>query len=72
MRCRHNCASKKGHKNGIGRISQMDMGLTQIGFFGMVLMEGPKVGVHDAEKGDLEGMIHVWRVIGHVLGVDER
>lgn len=72
VRYRHNCASKKGYKHGLGRISQMDMGLTQLGFFGMVLMQGPKVGVHSAKKEDFEGMLHVWKVIGHVLGVDER
>lgn len=72
VRTRHNCASKRAYKSGLSRISQMDMGLTQIGFFGMPLLAGPNVGLHNAKKEDLEGMLHVWRVIGHILGVDDR
>lgn len=72
MRYRHNSASKKGCAAGLGRISQKDMALTQFGFMGYAIVKGPEIGIHNASREELEGLVHLWRVLGYVLGIDDR
>lgn len=60
------------NKHGLGRITQKDMALVQLGFFSIILANGPRIGIHNAEREDLECVVHLWRVIGYVMGIEER
>ncbi|XP_076268515.1 uncharacterized protein LOC143201385 [Rhynchophorus ferrugineus] len=68
----HNAASASSNKAKMPRISQKDMALTQFGFVGYVLLRSEKVGVHNTTKEDFEGFVHFWRIIGHILGIEDR
>lgn len=69
---KHNAASKQSMRRLKYRFSQMDMALTQFGFMGFGLVRGAMVGIHNAKEEDLRGFIHVWRVLGYVLGIEDR
>lgn len=56
---------------GCGPISQRDMAITQFGFMGFPLLARKKLGLHGSDE-DLEGFIHFWRVIGHLLGISDQ
>ncbi|KAL1114800.1 hypothetical protein AAG570_007624, partial [Ranatra chinensis] len=51
-----------------GPITQKDMALTQFGFIGFAIISSKKLGLN----GDQAGLIHLWRVIGHLLGIQDR
>ncbi|XP_012254729.2 uncharacterized protein LOC105685326 [Athalia rosae] len=68
---KHCVAFKRSMEAGLDRISQLDMALTQFGFIGFTLLSGDELGVK-ASAAELEGLVHVWRVIGSVLGIEER
>lgn len=57
--------------SGYGPITQCDMAVTQFGFMGFPLLVQEKLGLHGSEE-DLEGFIHFWRVIGHLLGINDQ
>lgn len=52
-------------------LSQYDMALTQFGFIGMIILHPKQVGFPDNSK-DLIGLIHFWRCVGYLLGLDDR
>lgn len=52
-------------------ISQRDMALTQFAFFGLIVLYPAKIGIHCSRE-DLECLIHFWRGIGYLLGIDDR
>lgn len=68
---KHNSVSKRCCNAGLGRISQKDMALTQYGFMGYALAMREKIGLHAKEE-DLRALVHVWRVIGYVMGIEDR
>ncbi|KAH1015052.1 hypothetical protein HUJ05_012835 [Dendroctonus ponderosae] len=68
----HNSASNRGCKAGLHRISQKDMVLTQFGFMGFQLTREKMLGVHNATPEEWMAFIHVWRVVGHMLGIEDR
>ncbi|XP_066262313.1 uncharacterized protein [Euwallacea similis] len=68
----HNSASKSGCKAGLKRISQKDMALTQFGFMGYQLNRNQFLGMQNVSDEDWKGFIHLWRVVGHLLGIEER
>lgn len=67
----HLAASKFADKKQSGIINQRDMALTQFGFMGFIILKPHKLGVQVSSK-DMEAFVHFWRVIGHVLGIDEK
>ncbi|XP_044265639.1 uncharacterized protein LOC123011968 [Tribolium madens] len=69
---KHNSVSKRCCNAGLGRINQKDMALTQFGFMGFALAFREKIGLHDAKDDDLRALVHVWRVIGYVMGIEDR
>ncbi|OXU29678.1 hypothetical protein TSAR_007864 [Trichomalopsis sarcophagae] len=71
VRKKHCIVSRRSSEAGLGRISQLDMALTQFGFIGFTLISGDTLGVHMSDE-ELHGLVHFWRVIGHMLGMDER
>jgi len=52
-------------------ITQKDMVLTQFGFIGYVLVCSKKLGLPDDSDGK-NGFNHMWRVLGHLLGIPNR
>lgn len=72
VRNSHSSVSLRMNKHRLGGITQKDMALVQLGFFSIILTNGPRIGIHDAEREDLEGLIHLWRVIGYAMGIEER
>ncbi|RZC37220.1 uncharacterized protein BDFB_006822, partial [Asbolus verrucosus] len=69
---KHNSVSKRCCTAGLGRINQRDMALTQFGFMGYALVKREKIGLHNAKNEDLQAFVHVWRVIGYVMGLEDR
>lgn len=68
----HNSASTSGCKANVGRISQMDMALTQFGFIGFSVVRGEYLGINNPNENDIKAFIHVWRVIGYLFGIEDR
>ncbi|XP_015588251.1 uncharacterized protein LOC107264473 [Cephus cinctus] len=71
VRRKHCVASRRAARAGLERISQLDMALTQFGFIGFTLLNGDQLGVVTSSD-ELEGLVHVWRVVGSMLGMEER
>lgn len=47
------------------------MALAQFGFMGFTLLGGDYLGVNNNFE-ELEGLIHFWRVIGSMLGMEDK
>ncbi|XP_060532391.1 uncharacterized protein LOC132705646 isoform X2 [Cylas formicarius] len=67
----HNVASKKAQIALHYRISQKDMAVTQFGFMGFLLSRPNLIGVHSTSNEDIKGVVHLWRVVGYILGIDD-
>ncbi|XP_025017900.1 uncharacterized protein LOC107368433 [Tetranychus urticae] len=52
-------------------LSQYDMALTQFGFIGLIILHPKQVGFPENSQ-DLVGLIHFWRCVGYLLGLDDR
>uniref|UniRef100_A0A182JV93 ER-bound oxygenase mpaB/mpaB'/Rubber oxygenase catalytic domain-containing protein n=1 Tax=Anopheles christyi TaxID=43041 RepID=A0A182JV93_9DIPT len=52
-------------------ISQRDMAITQFGFVGYIIISHRKLGVQ-YDPADMEAFVHLWRVIGHMMGIEDR
>lgn len=53
-------------------LSQWDMVFTQYNFMGIIVNHPQKVGAWWVTEGELEGLIHFWRGIGWLLGIEDR
>lgn len=71
VKSKHNSASKKALSNLKYRINQKDMALTQFGFMGLAVTRSKMLGIHEEDEEELKCFIHVWRVIGYVLGIED-
>ena len=71
VRKKHCIVSRRCSEAGLRRISQLDMAITQFGFIGFTLLSGDQLGVVTSEA-ELEGLVHFWRVIGNLLGMEEK
>lgn len=67
----HVISSKYADRGNCGYITQRDMALTQFGFMGFITLSPEKLGIQLSRE-DLEAFVHYWRVIGHMVGIDER
>ncbi|CAH0550651.1 unnamed protein product [Brassicogethes aeneus] len=72
VRSKHSSASKRACTVGLGNITQKDMALTQFGFIGMALTQKEKIGIFHTKPEEWEALIHVWRVIGYLMGIEDR
>ncbi|XP_014256754.1 uncharacterized protein LOC106670710 [Cimex lectularius] len=63
VRKHHAFASKS-----YGPITQKDMAVTQFGFVGFAITSYDQLGLPKEQT----GLIHLWRVIGHMLGIQDR
>lgn len=71
MRKVHIISSKYAEKGSAGFISQRDMALTQFGFLGYATFCPDSLGIQVSCE-NLEAFVHFWRVIGHMVGLEER
>nr|XP_023029588.1 uncharacterized protein LOC111517618 [Leptinotarsa decemlineata] len=72
VRNMHNAASKRSNLCFKTRITQMDMALTQFGFMGLGLIRSKMLGIHYATDDEWKGFLHLWRVIGYLVGTEDR
>lgn len=67
----HFIVSKGSNKAGSGIISQKDMAITQFGFIGYILLNQEMLGIQATQE-DIEAFAHLFRVVGHILGIQEQ
>ncbi|XP_059611033.1 uncharacterized protein LOC132257968 [Phlebotomus argentipes] len=69
VRKKHIKSSKYAEKHNSGSITQKDMALTQFGFLGFVLVQPKMMGIRENGE-NFEALVHLWRVVGYMLGID--
>lgn len=68
----HVHASQLSSTNNLGAISQNDLCATLFGFMGYALIRPNLFGIQCDSEEDLDGFIHFWAVIGHILGIEDQ
>ncbi|XP_046394384.1 uncharacterized protein LOC124162071 [Ischnura elegans] len=53
-------------------VNQLDLAYTQLGFVAFVILYPQYFGVHGATEEQLEAYCHLWRYLGHLLGIKDR
>lgn len=71
VRTIHYKISKNSSEGGAGIISQKDMVLTQLAFMGFSLSKARFLGIRGTYE-QFDAFAHLWRVLGHLLGIEER
>ncbi|KAL1512482.1 hypothetical protein ABEB36_002067 [Hypothenemus hampei] len=71
VRNKHNTASKRAKLVIKYRINQKDMIMAQWGFMGLVVARSEYLGIHEPDEYSWKCFIHLWRVIGYILGVTD-
>ncbi|KAJ8963283.1 hypothetical protein NQ318_018750 [Aromia moschata] len=72
VRDKHNSASRRGCTAGLVGITQKDMALTQFGFMGIALTRSKYIGIHEGTEEEWRAFLHVWRVVGYLMGIEDR
>lgn len=67
----HVTINKRSTKEGIGIISQKDMAVTQFLFMGFQILLPNDFGVVGSYE-QFEAFNHLWRLIGYLLGTEDR
>ncbi|XP_053693478.1 uncharacterized protein LOC128741576 isoform X2 [Sabethes cyaneus] len=68
----HAVSSKQANaSNSKMLVSQKDVAITQFGFIGYVVINHSKLGIPYDEEG-LDALVHVWRTIGYMIGLEDR
>ncbi|KZC06320.1 hypothetical protein WN55_10229, partial [Dufourea novaeangliae] len=71
VRKKHCVAFRRSSEAGLARVTQLDMALAQFGFMGFTVLAGDYLGVNSSSE-ELEGLVHFWRVIGSMLGMEDK
>ncbi|KYN32995.1 hypothetical protein ALC56_12629 [Trachymyrmex septentrionalis] len=71
VRRKHCVAFKRSTEAGVHKPTQLDMALAQFGFIGYIMVCEKYVGI-SATREEMEGVVHLWRVIGSMLGIDDK
>ncbi|EZA56101.1 uncharacterized protein LOC105278583 [Ooceraea biroi] len=71
IRWKHNSSSKRAQNAKIGGIYQKDMAFTQFSFIGYILTMAETFGIRSTPEEE-EAFVHMWRVIGYMLGIPDR
>lgn len=69
VRKAHSRSSRACAKLGAGQITQKDLALTQFGFIGFLSLGAHRIQLYDEQF--LEATSHMWRVLGHLLGIKD-
>lgn len=67
----HLFASKAAAAKGYGNIPQTSMSVTVFGFLGYAIIRPHLLGIWNKSEEEREGFVHVWAVIGSMLGVKD-
>lgn len=69
FRGRQSIREVKTKHSAVGTITQKDMALTQFAFMGFAVLVNDTLGF----KGDkLDGYLHFWKVVGSLLGIEDK
>ncbi|CRL00466.1 CLUMA_CG013728, isoform A [Clunio marinus] len=71
VRKMHLHASRSAERNKLGMISQCAMAMTKFGFMGYALVRPHLLGIQHDDKEDREAFVHLWAVIGYMLGIKD-
>lgn len=71
VRRKHCIAFKRSTEAGVHKPTQLDMVLAQFGFIGYTIVSKEYLGIKTTDE-EMEGVVHLWRVIGSMLGIDDR
>jgi len=71
VRRKHCVAFRRSTEAGLRRPTQLDMALAQFGFVGYTMISSDYLGINATDE-EMEGVVHLWRVIGSMLGMDDR
>ncbi|XP_018045734.1 PREDICTED: uncharacterized protein LOC108685459 [Atta colombica] len=71
VRRKHCVAFRRSTKAGVHKPTQLDMALAQFGFIGYIIVCEKYVGISVTPE-EMEGVVHLWRVIGSMLGMDDK
>jgi len=71
VRRKHCVAFRRSTEAGVHKPTQLDMALAQFGFIGFTVVSGDYLGLKVTYE-EMEGIIHLWRVIGNMLGMDDK
>ncbi|KAL0124551.1 hypothetical protein PUN28_006416 [Cardiocondyla obscurior] len=71
VRRKHCVAFKRSTEAGVHKPSQLDMALAQFGFIGYSIISEDYLGIKTTPE-EMEGVVHLWRVIGSMLGMDDK
>ncbi|KAJ8711366.1 hypothetical protein PYW07_008608 [Mythimna separata] len=72
VRSRHLKAGLASKLKGTGTVSQRDLALTQFGFIGFSMLKPDKFGIRQLQPGDWDAYNYVWRVVGHMIGIEDK
>lgn len=67
----HLTASKSALNSKVGFIPQGAMAMTQFGFMGYALVRPHLLGIKHDNVEDREAFVHLWAVLGHMLGIKD-
>lgn len=71
VRRHHVHSSRTAEKQNAGKIHQKDLVLTQMGLIVYILMRPEQLGIQ-VSRANFEAYVHFWRVIGHMIGIEDR
>lgn len=71
VRKHHVQSSHAAERKQAGLISQKDLALTQFGFMGYITLRPHILGVQVSRE-NYEAFVHFWRVIGHMIGIEDQ
>ncbi|XP_011868835.1 PREDICTED: uncharacterized protein LOC105562531 isoform X2 [Vollenhovia emeryi] len=71
VRRKHCIAFKRSTEAGVHKPTQLDMVLAQFGFMGYSVLSKEYLGIYVTSE-EMEGVVHLWRVIGSMLGIDDK
>lgn len=71
VRRKHRIAFKRSTEAGVHKPTQLDMALAQFGFMGYSILSEEYLGIKTTAE-EMEGVVHLWRVIGSMLGMDDK
>lgn len=67
----HLMATRSALSNKIGFIPQGAMSMTQFGFMGYALIRPHLLGIKHDNDDDREAFVHLWAVLGYMLGIKD-
>lgn len=71
IRKKHCIVFRRSYEAGIRKASQADMAYAQFGFIGYILLCTEQLGICTTDE-EMDGLVHFWRVIGCVLGMEDK